>query len=635
MRRAMDSLEDEYLGKTFDRKIIRRLMGYMAPYKLQLAGAFLAMLVVSAAGLAGPYLVKIAIDSYIQQRDLGGLNLLAMLFIVNSATLWLAQYYEAWTMASVGQRALFTIRAQMFDHIQRLSISFFDRNEVGRIMSRVQNDVSVLQDLVTTGTLALLGDVISLAGICVILLSMNVPLAFITFAVLPAMIVLMAFWQRRSRDSFRKVRAAISVVNASLQENVSGVRVIQSLSREDVNLQRFGSVNEANLGANLEAGRLSAAVMPLVEIVAAAGTALVIVLGGAMVLSGDLALGSLVAYTLYINRFFEPIRDLSMRYTQIQRANAGGERIFEVLDSKPEVEDSEQAIDLGVAAGEVEFDHVDFWYVDGVKVLDDLCLIARPGETIALVGPTGAGKSTLVSLINRFYDVKGGSLKLDGTDIRQIKQSSLHRQIGIVLQEPFLFSGTIKDNIRYGRLDATDEEIIEVAKALGLHDFVLHLEDGYDTPIQERGVNLSVGQRQLVSFARALIADPRILILDEATASIDTQTELVVQAALQRLLQGRTSFVIAHRLATIRNATRIVVIEHGRIVEQGTHDVLIGNGGLYHTLYSMAFSSGQPVEKPSGGRPDNGHSPVVEIGQPDHGHSLGSQAGHSPGHSSS
>ncbi|MDO8671284.1 MAG: ABC transporter ATP-binding protein [Dehalococcoidia bacterium] len=435
MRRAMDSLEDEHLGKAFDRKTLGRMVGYMAPYKVQIISAFLAMLVVSATSLAGPYLIKIAIDSYITQKDLGGLNLLAGLFILNSIALWLSQYYEAWSMSWVGQSALFTIRSQMFDHIQRLSISFFDRNEVGRIMSRVQNDVSVLQDLVTTGTLALIGDVITLGGICVILLTMNVRLALVTFTVLPVMVAIMAFWQSRSRDTFRKVRTAISVVNASLQENVSGVRVIQSLSREQVNLQRFGSVNEANLSANLEAGRLAATVMPIVEIVAAAGTALVIVYGGSMVLDGELLLGSLVAYTLYISRFFEPIRDLSMRYTQLQRANAGGERIFEVLDTRPEIEDSDLAIEVEKVRGRVKFDHVDFWYVDGVKVLDDICLTVEPGETIAFVGPTGAGKTTMVSLLSRFYDVKGGSLKIDGVDLREIKQASLHRQIGMVLQE--------------------------------------------------------------------------------------------------------------------------------------------------------------------------------------------------------
>ncbi|TAK35334.1 MAG: ABC transporter ATP-binding protein [Chloroflexota bacterium] len=588
IRRAMESLDDEYQGKAFDGRTVGRLVKYMAPYKVKAVGAIVAMLVVSLTNLAGPYLVKVAIDGYISRSDLGGLNLLAALFILNSIAQWLAQYYEVWTMSYVGQTVLHVIRAQMLDRLQTLSISFFDRNEMGRVMSRVQNDVFVLQDLVTTGTLNLVSDAITLVGICVVLLSMNVRLALATLVVIPIMTVIMARWQQLSRDSFRKVRSAISVVNASIHENVSGVRVTQSLSREHFNLRKFGDINEAHLDANLEAGKISAVVLPVVEIVSAVGTALVIIYGGFMVLNGELALGSLVAFTLYISRFFEPIRDLSVRYTQLQRAMAGGERVFEVLDTEPAIKDADDAVELGIVRGEVEFDHVDFSYVEGAKVLDDVCIRVRPGETVAIVGPTGAGKSTIISLINRFYDVSNGAVKLDGIDLRQTKQASLHKQIGIVLQDPFLFSGTIKENIRCGRLDATDEEIAEVANALGLHDFVIQLEKGYDTRIHERGINLSVGQRQLISFARALIADPRILILDEATASIDTQTEQVVQAALRRLLKGRTSFIIAHRLATIKNADRIVVLERGRIVEEGSHEELLAKRGVYYVLYSAA-----------------------------------------------
>jgi ATP-binding cassette subfamily B protein len=405
-------------------------------------------------------------------------------------------------------------------------------------------------------------------------------------------------WQIYARKAFLRVRQAIAIVNSNLQENVSGVRVIQSLSREDVNAQRFDALNEDNMRANIAAGRLQAAVMPMVELLSSAATALVILYGGRLVLRGDISLGVLLLFVFSIERFFQPIRELVMQYAQLQRAMAGGVRAFEVIDTKPEIVDAPDAIVLDDIEGRVTFENVNFDYVEGVPVLRDINLDVQPGETIALVGSTGAGKTTLTALILRFYEVTEGRILIDGHELKQIDRASLTRRTGVVLQDPFLFSGTVKENILYGRLNATDEEVIEAARAVGAHDFIMRLDHGYDTELHERGQNLSVGQRQLISFARAVLARPRILILDEATANVDTRTEVVIQAALRELLRDRTSFVIAHRLSTIREATRILVMDQGRIVEMGSHDELLAMNGIYAKLYRMTF---EKLEEPTEG----------------------------------
>ena len=518
------------------------------------------------------------------------LTTIFIVFVVNGLIAWGSQYIQQYTMANIGHGILLTLRNQMFDHLQKLSLSFYDRNEVGRIMSRVQNDVGSLQELLSNGVLLVFADLITLVGIVVIILSLNVQLALITMTVIPFLAAIMILWQNYSKAAFLRVRQAISIVNADLQENISGARVIQSLSREDVNFQRFDNMNETNFDANVSATRLAGGLQPIIELLMGVALALVIIYGGAQAIAGKLLLGSLVGFVLYTQRFFDPIRDLSVWYTELQRAMAGGQRIFEVLDSKIEVKDVADAIQLPTIKGEISYNNVFFQYVEGREVLHDINLTIQPGETIAFVGTTGAGKSTMVALVDRFYEVSKGSVTIDGYDIRKVTQESLRKQIGVVLQEPFLFSGTIRDNIIYGREDATQEKVVEAAKAVGAHDFIMRFEKGYDTILQERGSNLSQGQRQLISFARAVLSDPRILILDEATANIDTQTEVIIQQALKQLLKGRTSLVIAHRLSTIHDASRVVVMENGKIEEIGNHKELIAKKGVYYHLYTMSYA---------------------------------------------
>ena len=577
--------------KGYDPNITRRLAGFAKPYTGWILVSVVLMLIGSASMVAGPYLIKQALDEGLAKGALPALTQAVLLYLIVNLIQWASTFLRVFIMARVSQSYIFDLRERLFAHLQRLSLSFYSRYSVGRVITRVINDVGVLREFLAWALLAIARDLFTLIGIVIVMLTMNVRLSLLTFTVLPLMIGVTILIRQRARDNYRQVRAAISWVNSVLAENINGVRVVQAFSRQAHNYTHYrDEVNRNNLDTNLKAARIAAAYPSAIDFLGTLATALVVWLGGTAVLNEQVTAGVLVAFILYIDRFFEPIRDLSRRYDTFQSTMAGGERILGLLDAPVEVQDAPDAAEIPAIRGEVRFEGVDFNYSDDpTPVLQDIDLHVQPGETVALVGETGAGKSTLVKLISRFHDPVRGRILIDGYDLRQVTQHSLRRQMGIVLQDPFLFNGTVAENIRFGRLEASDAEVEAAARAVGAHDFITRLRQGYETPVEEGGLLLSVGQRQLISFARALLADPRILILDEATSSVDTQTERVIQQALSLLLKGRTSFVIAHRLSTVVNADRIVVIQGGRITEQGTHLELLARGGVYYELYRTGF----------------------------------------------
>lgn len=582
---------DNVMGKAYDPRLVRRLMVYFRPYNSQLGWAVVLMILTSLLSAAGPWLVGQAIDEGVRTGSITTLGWWAVAFIVVSLFEFGANRTRILLMAFVGTKIVADLRSALFDHLHTLSISFYNRFSVGRLMSRLISDVGVLQEFVTWSITGLARAVFSLIGISVAMLALNWRLALVVFAVLPFMVLVARYWQSRVRTAYRKTRERIALINGYLNESISGVRVTSSFGRERENFTHFDALNRSFFDANVEATRLAALFFPAVDFFGSLATALVVAVGGWLVFGETLTAGVLVAFVLYIDRFFDPIRDLAQRYNTFQATMASTERIFQLLDVEPEIVDAPDAIELPSLKGKVDFEAVHFAYPDGEEVLHGITIHAAPGQRIALVGETGAGKSTIIRLISRFFDVTGGAVKVDGYDVRQVKLASLRRQMGIVLQDTFLFSGSVLENIRYGRLNATDDEVIAAAQAVGAHDFILRLPKGYETEVGENGSSLSVGQRQLVSFARALLADPRLLILDEATSSVDTTTERTIQRALDTLMAGRTTFVIAHRLSTITTADKIVVLEHGRIVEMGRHDELLAQRGRYYNLYAMQWAS--------------------------------------------
>jgi ATP-binding cassette subfamily B multidrug efflux pump len=589
-----DNLTDEtVVGKVYDNRVVMRLLTYILPYRRDALISVAAMLLYTAANVGLPLVIMYGINWGINSGDLWRLHIVGVIFFGVTLLHFGANYLQLIAIAKVGQSVLYSLRTQLFNHLQTLSPAFYHRTSVGRIMSRSQSDVMQLQEtfelLVTT-----MADLLSLAGIIIAMLAINWQLALVSLGIMPPLFFVLGYWQRFARHSFMRIRRAIAMVNGEYNQNITGVRVVQSLNRQQENLKHFNGLNQEFLDANLEASRFSGSLQPIVECLTGIGMGVgVILVGGLLLQRGQVEWGVLVAFALWVQRFFEPIRQLTMQYSQMQRAMAAGVRIFELLDVQPEVRDAPDAPEMPTIRGEIRFEHVSFHYVPGVEVLKDINLHIRPGDTVALVGATGAGKSTLATLIHRFADVTQGRISIDGFDIRKVRRQSLVRQMSMVLQEPYLFSGIVKENIRYANTAASDADVVAAAKAVGAHDFIMAMKQGYDTLLAERGLNLSVGQRQLLSFARALVGNPRILILDEATASIDTHTELLIQNALKRLLQGRTSIVIAHRLSTIRNANTIVVLEHGRVVEIGKHAELLERKGVYAQLYAVNYGLSQ------------------------------------------
>ena len=584
--------DEEVFGDVYDQRVVARLLPYILPYKVLALLAVVAMLIYTGTQVAVPWVIKIAIDEYVFLKDFEGLTWMFALFIGISLVNWLVNYVQQYSMEKVGQGVLFNLRADMFGHVQKQSMGFFDRTEVGRLMSRVQGDVSQLQEFAALVVMTL-GELLSLLGIVIALLLLNFKLGLITMSVLPVLTLIMVVWQPFARKAFMWVRRAISIVNGSLNENITGVRVVQSMNRQERNLMLFDEKNVDHRDANLWASKLSSGLLPAVDILTAVAIGFALFFGARMIAGNDLALGTLIAFVLYIQRFFDPIRNLTMQYTQLQRSMASGTRIFDMLDWKPDLVDAKDAKPIGSVKGDIEMKNVSFSYVPGEDVIKDISFQIKPGEVVAVVGPTGAGKTTLVSLLSRFYDVEDGrgSILVDGHDIRAVTRNSLASQMSMVLQEPFLFSGSVRENIKYNHTNATDEQMMNAAKAVDAHEFIERLDEGYDTFLAERGINLSVGQRQLISFARAIVADPRILILDEATANIDSYTEMMIQRALLKLLKGRTAIVIAHRLSTIRGADKIIVLNLGEVTEVGNHDELIAMDGMYANLYHMNYAA--------------------------------------------
>ena len=580
---------DEELEAKFDSKQLKRLLGYLKPYRGKVAFTVMLMIVSSLLALLGPYLVKVSIDEMIPSGNIGGLFILALIYFVILVFNTICMKYRIRTMSYIGQSVIYNIRDDIFRHIQKLPFDYYDSRPHGKILVRVVNYVNSLSDLLSNGIINVITDAFTLVAIIVFLLVLNVRLALVCFTGLPVLVAITLLIKNAQRKAWQKVSRKQSNMNAYIHESICGMKVTQSFAREDENMNIFLGQNSEYRKSWIEAIKIQFLMWPMIDIISVTSVSAIFFAGIHWLGTGGITTGIIIAFTSYVWRFWEPISNLGNFYNSIINAVAYLERIFETIDEKPSVADLPGAVEMPQIKGAVEFKDVVFCYEKDEVILDHVSFSVRPGETVALVGPTGAGKSTIVSLVSRFYDVREGSVMIDGMDVKSVTLESLRKQMGVMLQDTFIFSGTIMDNIKYSRLDATDEEAIAAAKAVCAHDFIMTLPDGYKTEVNERGSRLSVGQRQLISFARALLADPRILILDEATSSIDTKTELALQAGLQRLLKGRTSFIIAHRLSTIKNADRIMYIDNGRIIEQGTHEELMEKKGAYYKLYTAQY----------------------------------------------
>jgi ATP-binding cassette subfamily B multidrug efflux pump len=613
----MTSHDDEILGKAYDARLMRRLARYLRPYWRQVALSFAAILVGAASQLAQPYLMKVAIDQYIATGQLGPLDRLAALYFVILVVAFAADYLQTWTMQLTGQKLMFDVRMELYAHLQRLDLKYYDRNPVGRLMTRVTSDVDALNDLFTSGVVTVFGDVFTLVGIMIVMLWMNWRLALVAFCVLPLIVLITQWFRRNVRESYRIVRGWIARINAFLQENITGMSTVQLFRREALNFSRFDDIDRKHRDANIESIFYYALFYPAVEAVSALASALIIWYGGGMVLRDMLTLGALVAFLQYGQRFFRPISDMSEKFNVLQSAMASSERIFTLLDEPVLVRPPAQPVARpSPAAGHIVFEGVWFGYNEKLAtgdteesgeesfqanwVLKDISFEVKAGERVGIVGATGSGKTTLINLLLRFYDVNRGRITVDGVDVRNIGLEDLRSLFSLVLQDVHLFSGTIADNIRLGNRSIDDERVRRAARAVHADAFIAHMPDGYAAAVAERGATLSVGQKQLLSFARALAFDPRVLILDEATSSVDTETELLIRDALHVLMAGRTTIAIAHRLSTIQDMDKILVLHKGRLRESGTHQELLAARGIYFRLFELQYQGREREPAASG-----------------------------------
>jgi len=597
MRRLAEA-DDDYQRTIPDWVLFKRMMSYILAHRRESTLLLLAIIGSTIINLLPPYMYSVAIDTYIIGLDTRGLLLISVGFVAVYAIIFVTQFGQRYLVDWLGSNLEYGVRMDIFRQLQALGLDFYAKREVGSVVSRATNDVEKITELISSGVANVVADMLTLTGIVAIMLYMNWRLSLITFSVIPVMVVFLYFWSRRVRTVYRETRKTIASVSAKMEESVSGMKEIQSYNREGQTREEFQQINRSNMEANVQAGQIMSAFWPAVQVFTAVGNFLVLWFGGAAVMMGELSVGVLFGFMSYMSRFFMPIQDLSAFWNETQSALAAAERVFGIMDTPITVTDSPDAVELPRIEGRIAYEDLTFGYEPGQTVLNKINLVIEPNSTVALVGPTGVGKTTMINLLYRFYDPDEGRITVDGYDLQRVKLASLRRQMAVVLQDNFLFSASIMENIRYGRLDASDEEIIEVSKAVGAHEFIMKLPEGYETDVRERGGRLSVGQRQLISLARALLADPRILIMDEATSSIDAYTELIIQRAMEKVLRDRTSIIIAHRLSTVRNADRIVVLEEGRIAETGTHAELIEMGGLYKHLYEMQFKYENGEETP-------------------------------------
>jgi len=595
---SQENKDDEILGKAYDSKLMKRLLGYVKPYTKYVVLAILLNLLVAGLGPLRPYLTKIAVDDYIAKSDYNGLLNIAIILLVTLLFQSLMQFFLTYYTQLMGQKIIYDLRVKLFAHVQKLALRYFDKTPIGRIVTRVTNDVEALNELFSSGIVMVFSDIFIIIWIFIFMFFMSWDLSLVTLSVLPVLIYGTFLFRKKVRESYRDVRFHLARLNSYMQEHITGMSIVQAFAKEDDEINKIASINADHKKANIDSIFYYAVFYPAVEILSSAAVTLIIWYGGGDVIQGAMTIGVLFAFIQYTEMFFRPIRDLSEKYNIMQTAMASSERIFKLLDNDTVVKNPDNPKEISKVKGEIEFDKVCFAYNENEYVLKNVSFKINPGETIAIVGATGAGKTSIINILTRFYDIQNGRILLDGTDIKEIDKRDLRKYISVVLQDVFLFSGTIKSNISLGSENITEEDVVNAAKTVGAHKFISQLPNQYNEEVKEKGATLSVGQKQLISFARALAYNPQILILDEATSSVDTETEILIQQAIEKLLVGRTSIVIAHRLSTVQNADKIIVMHKGEIREMGTHQQLLAQKGIYYKLYQLQYKD-QEISKPA------------------------------------